>query len=304
LRSDGLLEAFGDNLHGECNVPQLPPGRTYVEVAAGYGFSIARLSDGTLNAWGSFAGGSGPPPPPPGLVYVEIRADDYWGAARRSDGRIIGFGFGIGIPAPPPGASYLSFAAGSQGGVARDSNGTLTVWGSSGPAFDKHLPQGAAESILRWDGGGLVAAILRRSPDCGTAAKFCEASPNSFSADGAKLIVAGCPSLTANDLELQITGVPPGALGLLSYGSQPVQLPFGGGWSCIGGSEQVVVPYVIADANGTVTFSVDLTQFPFSGSSNPIVPGSGWCFQLRYRDTASSTSRVNFSDAQYLVFSD
>src|SRR5262245_15972141 len=33
-RGDGSVVAWGDNSHGQCNVPALPPGLTYVEVAA------------------------------------------------------------------------------------------------------------------------------------------------------------------------------------------------------------------------------------------------------------------------------
>ena len=34
-RSDGSVVAWGDNFYGQCNVPALPAGLTYVEVAAG-----------------------------------------------------------------------------------------------------------------------------------------------------------------------------------------------------------------------------------------------------------------------------
>src|SRR6187551_1457898 len=37
-RSDGSVVAWGHNFYGQCNVPLLPGGLTYVEVAAGGGF--------------------------------------------------------------------------------------------------------------------------------------------------------------------------------------------------------------------------------------------------------------------------
>src|SRR5262249_29402966 len=40
-RADGSVVAWGDNHSGECNVPALPPGLTYVEVAAGYEHTLA-----------------------------------------------------------------------------------------------------------------------------------------------------------------------------------------------------------------------------------------------------------------------
>ncbi|MBK7644148.1 MAG: hypothetical protein IPJ19_14060 [Planctomycetes bacterium] len=35
LRSDGELIAFGNNNHGQCNVPALPPGTSWLDAAAG-----------------------------------------------------------------------------------------------------------------------------------------------------------------------------------------------------------------------------------------------------------------------------
>ncbi|MEO6708534.1 MAG: RCC1 domain-containing protein, partial [Planctomycetota bacterium] len=35
LRSNGTMVAFGDNGYGQCMVPVLPPGSTYVDVEAG-----------------------------------------------------------------------------------------------------------------------------------------------------------------------------------------------------------------------------------------------------------------------------
>ena len=52
-RSDGSVVAWGSNNYGQCNVPALPAGLTYVEVAAGgIGHTVARRSDGSVVAWG------------------------------------------------------------------------------------------------------------------------------------------------------------------------------------------------------------------------------------------------------------
>ena len=42
----------GRTSYGQCNVPALPGGLTYVEVAAGDGHTVARRSDGSVVAWG------------------------------------------------------------------------------------------------------------------------------------------------------------------------------------------------------------------------------------------------------------
>src|SRR5690606_18221887 len=50
-RADGSVVAWGQNMHGQCKVPALPPGLRYVEVAAGGRHSVARRSDGSVVAW-------------------------------------------------------------------------------------------------------------------------------------------------------------------------------------------------------------------------------------------------------------
>src|SRR5204863_506178 len=72
-RSDGSVIAWGDNLYGQCTVPALPPGLTYVEIAGGGDHTLARRSDGSVVAWGcNGCGQCNVPALPPGLTYVEI----------------------------------------------------------------------------------------------------------------------------------------------------------------------------------------------------------------------------------------
>ncbi|HUR27680.1 MAG TPA: hypothetical protein VM509_05800, partial [Planctomycetota bacterium] len=52
VRSDGSLVAWGWNQYGTCNVPVLPSGSSYVEVAPGVTHVIARRSDGSVVGWG------------------------------------------------------------------------------------------------------------------------------------------------------------------------------------------------------------------------------------------------------------
>ena len=50
LKSDGTVIAWGDNSHGQTN---LPAGLSnVVAIAAGYYHSLAVCSDGTVQAWG------------------------------------------------------------------------------------------------------------------------------------------------------------------------------------------------------------------------------------------------------------
>jgi hypothetical protein len=69
------MVAWGRNDFGQCNVPALPGGLTYVEIAAGYRHTVARLSDGFVVAWGdNTLGQCNVPAPPAGPNCIEVAA--------------------------------------------------------------------------------------------------------------------------------------------------------------------------------------------------------------------------------------
>jgi hypothetical protein len=75
-RSDGHIAAWGYNGDEECDVPPLPPGKTYVDIAATNYHSVARRSDGVILGWGSyFQGKRYLPELPEGLAYVGVNTD-------------------------------------------------------------------------------------------------------------------------------------------------------------------------------------------------------------------------------------
>ena len=118
-RSDGSVVAWGHNPTGQCNVPALPAGLTYVEVAAGGWHTVARRSDGSVVAWGDNAYGQcNVPALPAGLTYVEVAAGGYHTVARRSDGSVVAWGdndYGqCNVPALPAGLTYVEIAAGAH----------------------------------------------------------------------------------------------------------------------------------------------------------------------------------------------
>ena len=116
--SDGTVVAWGNNLFLECNVPPLPAGLTYVEIAAGYWSSYARRSDGSVIAWGGGTyGATNVPALPAGITYVEISAGDWFAVARRSDGAVVAFGDNVSgqcnVPALPAGLAYIEISTGA-----------------------------------------------------------------------------------------------------------------------------------------------------------------------------------------------
>jgi hypothetical protein len=47
-----MVVAWGENFSGQCDVPPLPNGLKYIDIAAGHMFSVARRSDGSVVGWG------------------------------------------------------------------------------------------------------------------------------------------------------------------------------------------------------------------------------------------------------------
>ena len=128
------------------------------------------------------------------------------------------------------------------------------------------------------------------------------AAPNAVSASGSSMTVQGVPSTILNNLVFTVNSLPPNKPGLFIYGPFQNNLPAGNGFVCIGGIVQRVPPALISNAQGTVTFPVDLTQFPFTGGLNTITPGSSWNFQFWHRDPTGGLFGFNFSDAVKLTF--
>src|SRR5262249_58206945 len=84
-RSNGPVVAWGDHTYGQCTVPVLPTGLSYVKVAAGWYHTVARRSNGSVVVWGDNTYGQCTVPDlPTGLSYVEVVAGgDHHGARRR-----------------------------------------------------------------------------------------------------------------------------------------------------------------------------------------------------------------------------
>jgi len=159
--------AWGENYSGQCDVPVLPAGLSYVEVAAGYEHNVARISDGTVVTWGD-TGGINVPALPPGITYVEVAAGARHSVARRSDGTVVAWGGNTSgecnVPPLPPGLTYVEVAAGLGYTLARVSDGTLLAWGriSSAPNPPSGLTYvevaaGADHAVARLSDGTVVA---------------------------------------------------------------------------------------------------------------------------------------------------
>ncbi|MEW6072161.1 MAG: hypothetical protein AB1726_06125 [Planctomycetota bacterium] len=82
LRADGTVAAWGRNVYDQCEVPELPLGVSYVDVAPGWYHGLGCRSDGTVVAWGrNNYGQLDVPVLPPGVSYVQVEAGEHHSVA-------------------------------------------------------------------------------------------------------------------------------------------------------------------------------------------------------------------------------
>ena len=166
LRNDGTLWAWGANASGQLGtgnttpslvpvqVQNLPLGLSVTAIAAGDGFSVVLLSDGTVRTWGRNDQGqlgnddtvaSYVPETPVGLgnTVTALAAGDNHVLARKSDGTVWGWGSNFSgelgglvpaaqfTPQPVPGlANVAIIAAGTARSAAGMADGSILIWGS------------------------------------------------------------------------------------------------------------------------------------------------------------------------------
>ena len=146
-----------------------------------------------------------------------------------------------------------------------------------------------------------MGAYERR--ECGYVTVFCTTSPNSVGA-GALLRHTGSAVISGADLVLRTSGLPPGQFGVVYYGPNAIQLPFGEGQRCVGAGGVGLFRFspVQADANGVFEMPLDYDAPPASEGTGAIIGGGDWRFQCWYRDPQGGGSGFNLSDGLRIVF--
>jgi len=178
---------------------------------------------------------------------------------------------------------------------------------AEGPQSIDHsgeMEAGSYNLILRVQGGSDFAfadfdSVLQLTALSGN---YCVGAANSSGA-GASLALGGSQSIFTNDFRVEASGVAPNVFGLVFYGPNQIQAPFGDGFRCIGGQTFRVQPPVQADGSGNLSKSISFTSGPAASGNGTILPTSTWNFQLWYRDPMGPGGNgYNTSDGIWATF--
>ncbi len=148
------------------------------------------------------------------------------------------------------------------------------------------------ENLADHDGNGVADA-------CETiGVNYCTGAPSSAGV-GARILALGSEVVADNDLTLVATDLPNSVFGLFFFGSTRIQVPFGDGFRCVGGSVWRLQPPVNSGGNGTALRNVDLSANPAAGR---IIPGATTTFQFWFRDTQGGPAGFNLTDATEVIW--
>jgi len=194
---------------------------------------------------------------------------------------------------------YASFIS----GVQRLPNGNTLA--CNGPAGEFFEVTNSMEIVWEYDNpfpasGNQFVFRARRYRHCFEPENYCALSPNSMGS-GASMAWTGSSSVSANDLDLSVSGAAASVPGLFLFGNAQVQLPIGDGSLCVGGITRRL-PVLMTDAFGDASYSLDLSDQGLS--SHIIEPANTWNFQFWFRDTAFGGNGFNFSDGLKVTFCD
>lgn len=123
-----IVVAWGLGTNGETNVPG---GLTdVVQVDAGFEYSVALKSNGTVVAWGTGV----TLPPPTATNVVRISAGHSHCLALRKDGTVVGWGYSVWGQTSPPSTltNVVAIAAGGNHSLALKNDGRVVGWGYDG----------------------------------------------------------------------------------------------------------------------------------------------------------------------------
>ena len=99
-------------------------------------------------------------------------------------------------------------------------------------------------------------------------------------------------------LVLIVSGCPPNSMGLMFFGLNAIQVPFGNGFRCVSGTVIRMTPIQV-NSFGDAVQPIDLAHLP---QGQQFVPGDLRRFQFWYRNPAGGGAGFNLSDALSVTF--
>lgn len=162
---------------------------------------------------------------------------------------------------------------------------------------------GVSDFLIASPGGFGPGRVQLWHAECnGSHQSFCTSAANS-SGNFATIHALGSESISANDLMLEARRCPPGKPGMFFYGTTAVQVPFGDGYRCAGGSARRLNPVVVVDPAGFAQLQLDFTAFPLGSGSGMVEAGDTRYFQYWFRDPAGpGGSGFNLTNGQRVTF--
>jgi hypothetical protein len=148
-----------------------------------------------------------------------------------------------------------------------------------------------------WIGGApALHEAIAVLPDIG--ANYCMSTPNS-SGFPALIYATGSESIAANNLTLVSGPMDAGQPGLFYYGPNEVQVPFGNGFRCVGGSVFRLFPFAVSSAAGILSYPLNHAALSPAGQ---ISAGQTVKFQAWFRDPAGGGAGFDLSDGLSVTF--
>jgi hypothetical protein len=190
--------------------------------------------------------------------------------------------------------------------------GSLVSAGTDGVVRRFNRVTGAPLGTMSWTSDIISMATLPSSVGAGSCYAYDCPCGNADALAGCRnstgvgswLGGSGSASLTADDLTLAVTNVPPGSAGRLFMGTTATSVPFGDGVLCAAGSLHRF-PMQSAGQNGTFTFGPGIAQFSHDhlAPSGVIQAGFTWHFQAWYRNPSGPCgSGFNTSNSFRVTF--
>ena len=152
LKRDGTVVAWGQNGHGQCNVPL----GAYSAIGAGADFSLALRIDGSIAVWGADAHKQ-VSNAPSGSDFASVDGGKSFAVALRRDGSIVAWGDDTHgqVSQVPTEPNFTAITAGDAHVVALRSDGTLASWGN--PAATAGMPTNGTFTAIAAGGNHCLA---------------------------------------------------------------------------------------------------------------------------------------------------